>query len=92
VDVVQLENYSALLKTRLTGERRTSAILGVLLLLAALASTAASLLSEEPGRSLVIPWVVTFALGFGYLEARVRLQITRATAELVETLKRSASL
>jgi hypothetical protein len=91
VDMVQLGHYSALLETRLAGGRRNAAIVGSLFLLVALGSFAASLLTDEPGRSLVLPWVVTLALGFGYLTVWVRLQIASASAELVETLRRSGT-
>jgi hypothetical protein len=91
VDIVQLDNHSALLQTRIAGARRSAAIAGALFLLAVLVSVAGSLLKEDPGRSLVFPWVVTLALGLGYLMAWVRLQIASASAELVEALRRSAS-
>jgi hypothetical protein len=91
LDIVPLDRHPALLQTRAAGGHRDTAIAGALFLLAAIASFVGSLLTEEPGRSLVLPWVVTLALGVGYLTAWVRPQVASASDELAEAFMRSAS-
>lgn len=90
-DPAQLEHYASLLEIRRAAGRRDATITGALFLLAALASFASSLLAQQPARTSVIPSAVTLALGIGYLTTWVRYQIAVASAEVVETVIRSAS-
>lgn len=80
--VDQLAHYAALLQTRQKARRRDVLIAGGIFLIALLAAIALALLREVEGRSLYLVFGITLAIGLGYLQAWVRLQIVSGNLEL----------
>lgn len=83
-----LSQYSGLLEIRQKARRRDVIIIGSVFLIAVLATIALGLLDELQGRSIYLLLGLTLAFGLGFVQIWVRLEITNASLELVDYLRR----
>ncbi|NMB90625.1 MAG: hypothetical protein GYA17_19875 [Chloroflexi bacterium] len=85
-DLERWANYLDLMKIRQKARQRDAAIVGIVFILAFLATFGVGMLSGLSGRELYLIVPVDALLGIAYAIARARLEITNEHIQLLQAL------
>lgn len=87
LDPVQINNYSSLLKIRLSAFRRNTMITGGVFLVSILATLMIGLLTGLSGRSIYLIVAMNLAFRLGFINSWVRLEVIKGSIELIDNIQ-----
>ncbi len=87
LDPAQINNYSSLLKIRLSAFRRNTMITGGVFLVSVFATLVIGLLTGLSGRSVYLIIAMNLAFGLGFITSWVRLEVIKGSIELIDNLQ-----